>query len=229
MENDLSHIPDVEYNTDRTDLAIPEYGRNVHRMVEYCKTLNDREHRNKVAQSIIDVIGNLNPHLRDTPDFKHKLWDHLFIMSNFELDVDSPYPVPSAETFAGKPDKVEYPNHNYKLRHYGNITRELIAEAIRQPDGERKQELVRQIANQMKRSYLAWNKDTVDDAVILNELNQLAEGRLDLENISLATELAMPHTSQSINNAMRNNKRKKKKQRTKARTNNPGIQRNQKN
>jgi len=98
----------MEYNTDRTQLKIPEYGRNVQRMVDYCLTIEDKEHRSKVAQSIIDVIGNLNPAIRDAPDYAHKLWDHLFIMSDFELDVDSPYPIPTAESFVGLPDEVSY-------------------------------------------------------------------------------------------------------------------------
>lgn len=207
MSTDLSHIPDVEYNTDRPDLKIPEYGRNVHRMVEHCMTIEDREKRNAVAQSIIDVIGNLNPHLRDTPDFKHKLWDHLFILSDFKLDVDSPYPIPTADTFAGLPDKVEYPAHNYKFRHYGHIVRQLVAEAITMEDGEIKQELVRQIANQMKKSYLTWNKDTVDDAVILKELNMIAEGKLDLSHIELSNELVLPSQPTTGSNSR---KRKKK-------------------
>lgn len=215
MTKDLSHIPDVEYNTDRPDLKIPEYGRNVHRMVEHCMTIENREKRNAVAQSIIDVIGNLNPHLRDTPDFKHKLWDHLFIMSDFQLDVDSPYPIPNAETFAGLPDQVEYPARSYKLRHYGNIVRQLIAEAIAMEDGEMKQELVRQIANQMKKSYLTYNKNTVDDAVILKELNVLAEGQLNTEGIELSNELALPTTNAGSANSSRNKRKKKSRSKRK--------------
>lgn len=213
MTKDLSHIPDVEYNTDRPDLLIPEYGRNVHRMVEHCLTIEDREKRNSVAQSIIDVIGNLNPHLRDTPDFKHKLWDHLFIMSDFQLDVDSPYPIPTRDTFAGLPEQLAYPAHNYKFRHYGNIIREMIQEAIAREEGEQKQELIRQIANQMKKSYLTWNKDTVDDRVILQELKALAEGKLNLEGIELSSELVLP--SQASASALNRKRKKKTRKRSK--------------
>lgn len=215
MTKDLSHIPDVEYNTDRPDLKIPEYGRNVHRMVEHCLTIEDKEKRNAVAQSIIDVIGNLNPHLRDTPDFKHKLWDHLFIMSDFKLDVDSPYPIPNAETFAGLPDQLEYPSRNYRMRHYGSIVRDMIQEAIKREDGEEKQELVRQIANQMKKSYLTWNKDTVDDNVILQELNVLAEGKLNTEGIELSNELVLPtHTGAASSNSRKRKKNNKTRKRS---------------
>lgn len=211
MTKDLTHIPDVEYNTDRPDLAIPEYGRNVHRMVEHCMTIEDREKRNAVAQSIIDVIGNLNPHLRDTPDFKHKLWDHLFIMSDFKLDVDSPFPIPTAETFAGRPEQLEYPARSYKLRHYGNIIRDMIKEAVSMDDGEEKQELVRQIGNQMKKSYLTWNKDTVDDQVILNEMNLLAEGQLNLEGIELSNDLVLPTQQVAPSNSRKRKKKPRKR------------------
>jgi hypothetical protein len=116
----------MEYNTERTTLKIPEYGRNVQRMVDYCLTIEDKEHRSKVAQSIIDVIGNLNPAIRDAPDYAHKLWDHLFIMSDFELDVESPYPIPTAESFVGLPDEVPYPVKSRKFRHYGSIVKTMV-------------------------------------------------------------------------------------------------------
>lgn len=177
----------MEYNTSRTDLKIPEYGRNVQRMVDHCMSIADREQRNKVAQSIIDVIGNLNPHLRDVPDFKHKLWDHLFIMSDFKLDVDSPYPIPTPTTFESKPDGVPYPDRNDKFRHYGHIIRKMINYAVQLEDGPLKEGLVVSIANQMKKSYLMWNKDTVDDDVIFQELKHLSKGRLVLNDIELAS------------------------------------------
>lgn len=176
----------MEYNTDRPQLAIPEYGRNVHNMVNYCMTIESREKRNKVAQSIIDVIGNLNPHLRDVADFKHKLWDHLFIMSNFKLEVDSPYPIPTPETFSEKPDQIPYPAKSNKYRHYGEIIRKMIKYAVQLEDGEMKDALIVAIANQMKKSYLLWNKDTVDDAVILKELYEISDGQLKAVGIELA-------------------------------------------
>jgi hypothetical protein len=176
----------MEYNTARPELKIPEYGRNVHRMVEYCLSIEDREHRNKVAQSIIDVIGNLNPHLRDVPDFKHKLWDHLFIMSDFQLDVDSPYPIPTQSTFEDKPDRVPYPDSIDRFRHYGHIIRKMVEYASNLEDSELREGLVLSIANQMKKSYLMWNKDTVDDDVIFAELAKLSKGRIQLSGIELS-------------------------------------------
>ncbi len=154
-------------------------------MVHYLLSIEDRDERNKQAQNLIEFIGNLNPQVRDVPDFKHKLWDHLFIMSDFELDVDSPYPKPARETFMEKPERVPYPATNRKYRHYGNVIRKMIDYAVQQESGEYKEKLKIAIANHMKKTYLIWNKDTVDDDVILKEMNELAEGKLTLENLDL--------------------------------------------
>lgn len=178
-------IPDQEYNTSLPKLIIPEYGRNVQKMVDYLLTIEDRDERNKQAQNLVEIIGNLNPQVRDVPDFKHKLWDHLFIMSDFRLDVDPPYPKPDIETFREKPESVDYPANNRRYRHYGNIIRQMIQYAVEQEPGDYKERLKVAIANHMKKTYLIWNKDTVDDQVILNEMNELAEGQLKLENMDL--------------------------------------------
>jgi hypothetical protein len=199
----------MEYNTARPDLKIPEYGRNVQRMVDYCLSIEDRDHRNKVAQSIIDVIGNLNPHLRDVPDFKHKLWDHLFIMSDFKLDVDSPYPIPTPSTFEDKPDKVNYPDTINRFRHYGHIVRKMVDYAAQLEEGELKEGLVISIANQMKKSYLMWNKDTVDDDVIFDELAKLSEGKIQLSGIELSNNFH--YQTHSNKNHRGRNKRKGRK------------------
>lgn len=168
----------MEYNTARPKLIIPEYGRHVQSMVDFAISIEDREERNKVARSIIDVIGNLNPHLRDVTDFQHKLWDHLFIMSDFKLDVDSPYPIPSRESLYVKPEPLPYPQSNIKYRYYGKTIINMIDYCVEMEDGELKEGLVRAIANQMKKSYLTWNKDTVADTVILKHLEELSNGKL---------------------------------------------------
>lgn len=175
----------MEYNTSLPRLIIPEYGRNVQKMVDYLSTIENRDERNKQAQNLIEIIGNLNPQVRDVPDFRHKLWDHLFIMSDFKLDVDSPYPKPSEETFKEKPELLEYPKNNRRYRHYGNIIRKMIDYAVQQPPGEEKERLKIAIANHMKKTYLIWNKDTVDDEVILKEMDDLAEGQLKLDDMNL--------------------------------------------
>ena len=178
----------MEYNTDRTALIIPEYGRNVQRMVDYCLTIEDQEHRSKVAQSIIDVIGNLNPAIRDAPDYAHKLWDHLFIMSQFQLEVESPYPIPTAESFVGLPDEVAYPKKSRRFRHYGSIVKTMIAHALTQKVSEERDALAYGIAYAMKRNYLRYNKDTVADETILKDLTEMSEGQLTLNDFEL------PHT-----------------------------------
>jgi hypothetical protein len=205
----------MEYNTDRPQLKIPEYGRNVHNMVNYCMTIEDREKRNKVAQSIIDVIGNLNPQIRDVADFKHKLWDHLFIMSNFKLDVDSPYPIPTPETFTEKPESINYPEKSNKFRHYGGIIRRMIHYAVQLEEGPLKEGLVQSIANQMKKSYLLWNKDTVDDAVILQELMEISGGKLQVKGVELSSanqwRAHQPNQKQHSNNYRNKNRNKNRK------------------
>lgn len=171
----------MEYNTNLPKLIIPEYGRNVQKMVHSIIEIEEREKRNHQAKAIIEVMGNLNPHLRDVPDFKHKLWDHLFIMSDFQLDVDSPYDKPSKESLEGKPEKLEYSDNNIKLRHYGKIIPQIIRRAIELEEGEYKEALVLCLANHMKKLYLTWNKSTVEDEVILKHLSQLSDNKLSLK------------------------------------------------
>ena len=171
----------MEYNTSLSKLIIPEYGRNVQKMVHSIIDIEDREKRNHQAKSIIEVMGNLNPHLRDVPDFKHKLWDHLFIMSDFHLDVDSPYDRPSKESFEEKPEMLKYSDNNIKFRHYGKILPLIIKRTIDLDEGEYKDFLVYTIANHMKKSYLTWNKANVEDEIILNHLSQMSDDKLSMK------------------------------------------------
>lgn len=169
---------DLEYNTERKQLIIPEYGRAVHKMVDYCVTIADRDERNKCAKSIITIMGNLFPQLRDVEDYRHKLWDHLFIMSEFQLDVDSPYPRPTHETFTSKPEKINYPKGNIRYGHYGRVTQQLIEKALTLENPEHKEKMATQLFFLMKRSYKAWNRDHVEDEVVLGHLNELSKGGL---------------------------------------------------
>lgn len=171
----------MEYNTSLSKLIIPEYGRNVQKMVHSIIAIEDREKRNHQAKSIIEVMGNLNPHLRDVPDFKHKLWDHLFIMSDFHLDVDSPYDRPSKESFEEKPEMLKYSDNNIKFRHYGKILPLIIKRTIDLDECEYKDFLVFAIANHMKKSYLTWNKANVEDEVILKHLSQISNDKLSMK------------------------------------------------
>jgi hypothetical protein len=149
-------------------------------MVEHAKTIEDREKRNNIAKGIVDVMGNMNPHLRDVPDFQHKLWDQLFIISNFELDVESPFPKPSREELYARPEPLPYPQNFPKYRFYGNNIKRMIDEAIKIEDGEMKDGLMFNIANHMKKCYLNWNKDSVSDKIIFDHLRDLSDGKLDL-------------------------------------------------
>jgi len=176
--NDVVHH--LEYNAERSHLIIPEYGRHLQKLIDQATEIEDAEERNKAAKYIIQVMGTLNPHLRDVPDFQHKLWDQLFIMSDFKLDVVSPYPIPSREVLQLKPDVLQYPQNFPKYRYYGNNIKYMIDVANKWEDGEMKNALVKVIANHMKKSYLSWNKDTVKDDVIFEHLYELSDGKLNL-------------------------------------------------
>ncbi|MEK9755748.1 MAG: DUF4290 domain-containing protein [Bacteroidota bacterium] len=176
----------LEYNTARKKLIIPEYGRHVHQMVDQAIAIENREERNKMAKAIIGVMGNLNPHLRDVPDFKHKLWAQLFIMSDFKLDVDSPFDKPLEEDYKNsKPSKLNYPQSYPKYRFYGNNIKRMIDIAISWDEGELKNKLVLNIANHMKKCFLNWNKDSVEDKVILDHLSDLSNTSLSIPDSSL--------------------------------------------
>lgn len=177
----------MEYNTSRKKMVLPEYGRNIQKMVDYIVTVEDKEKRNKLAQSIIDIMGNMNPHLRDIADFKHKLWDHLAIISDFQLDIDAPYDPPEIETLRAKPEPVPYKSYDTKYKHYGAIIEQLIQHALEMEEGEEKEILTQLIANHMKKSYLTWNKDSVSDELIFKDLKELSGGKLTLstENTTL--------------------------------------------
>lgn len=202
----------LEYNTERPRLIIPEYGRHIQKMVDFAVSIESREERNKVAQAIIGVMGNLNPHLRDVPDFQHKLWDQLFIMSNFQLDVDSPFPKPSKEMLEERPQRLDYPQNHPKYRFYGNNIKKMIDVANSWEEGDLKQALKYTIANHMKKSYLNWNKDTVEDDVIFKHLYELSDGKINLakwdEDLTNSSELMRGRTrsgnGRNTNNGKKN-------------------------
>jgi len=172
---------DLEYNSERPTMAIPEYGRHFQKLVDHCINLPDKEERTKMAKAIIDVMGNLQPHLRDVPDFKHKLWDQLFIMADFKLDVDTPYSIPSKEELNEKPSPLPYPKAASKYRYYGHNMQTMIDVALTWEDGEMKDKLKQAIANHMKKCYLLWNKDTVSDTIIKKHLEELSDGKLVID------------------------------------------------
>lgn len=172
----------MKYNTAEKHLAQPEYGRNVQNLVDYCVTIEDREKRNRCANAIISIMGNLYPQQRDTNDFKHILWDHLAIMSGFKLDVDYPYEVVKEADLQTRPPRIPYVSTRIRSRQYGKIMEQMVGKATEMENSEAKDYLVRSLANQMKRSYVTWNnKDTVSDAKIFKDLAQLSDGLIDLK------------------------------------------------
>ena len=205
-------IDNLQYNTERNLLAIPEYGRHMHKMIQQVMAEPDKEQRNKQAQAIIGIMGNLNPHLRDEADFQHKLWDQLFIMSDFELDVDAPFPKPDPEVLAAPPTPLEYPQSYPKYRFYGNNIKGMIDVLVGWEEGELKQALTYVIANHMKKCFLNWNKDTVEDQVIFNHLAELSDGKIVIkaEDEPLTnSENLIRLTNKRFAKGGRNNKHKK--------------------
>jgi hypothetical protein len=189
-------IESKDYNTSRKKLALPEYGRNVQNMVDLLMEIEDRDIRNKAAKAIVDVMGNLYPYLRDVPDFKHKLWDHLAIMAEFKLDIDYPYEPPSPEILTEKPKRVPYQQAPLKYRYYGKTMELMIKKAIEFEDGPEKDVLIYQLANHMKKSYLTWNKDSVDDTIIFEDLSNMSKGLLKPSGMELADVKASPPKQQ---------------------------------
>ncbi len=199
----------MDYNSNRKKLALPEYGRNIQNMVDYLLTIEDRAKRNKSAQTVIDVMGNLYPFLRDVPEFKHKLWDHLAIMTDFQLDIDYPYNPPSREILTEKPGKVPYSQHYIKYKHYGR-TMELMIEEAEKFEGEEREIMIIQLANHMKKSYLAWNKDAVEDEKIFGDLEELSGGRLKIpEGLVLADAKVLIGKKKNQQSNKQQNKKKK--------------------
>lgn len=182
-----------DYNTSRHMLVLPEYGRNIQKMVNHIKTIEDREERNKAARTVIGVMGNLNPHLRDVNDFKHKLWDHLAIIADFDLDIDFPYDLPQRESFQSKPNRVAYNQHNIRYKHYGRSIVLMIEKAVELEPGQEKDDLIRMIAYHMKKSYLTWNREAVSDEEILIDLKTLSGGKLEISD-----DLKLPETKEIL-------------------------------
>lgn len=170
----------MEYNTAEKTLPLPEYGRNIQNMVDYCVTIEDRQERKRCADTIINIMGNMFPHLRDVNDFKHILWDHLAIMADFKLDIDYPYEIVKKEDLHSRPSKIPYGSARIRYRHYGKTLEQMIQKATELQEGEERDQLIKLLANQMKKSFLAWNKESVDDEKIFKDLHELSKGKISL-------------------------------------------------
>lgn len=206
----------MEYNTERTHLRMPEYGRIIQQLVERCKELATKEERNEMAVAIVDFMGQRNPQLRDEENYKHKLWDHLFILASYDLDIDSPYPIPTEEQLQEKPRRMDYPKLQGDFKFYGKSILQLIDMAIEQEPGDEKDALIQVIANNMKKSYNVYNKEHVQDEVIFRHLKDLSKNRLDLtvldslekSKIYYATNRNNKNTGRNQQNQNNQNKRR---------------------
>ena len=198
----------MKYNTARDHLVLPEYGRNVQKMVDHATTIQNKEERNKCVKTIIDFMGQMNPQLRDLKEFNHKLWDDLFIISKFQLEADSPYPLPQPKKINERPDKMPYPKNKIKFPFYGAALENMIRYAVNQNDGRDKEIMTGMIANHMKKSYLLFNKHSVSNDTIILHLKQLSDNKL-----TLPKDFEFIRSSSVINKSQRNYKKKFKKKR----------------
>lgn len=169
----------MDYNTQRKQLMLPEYGRIIQQMVDYCCTIEDKEERKKAASAVIVIMGNANPHLRDVSDFKHKLWDHLAIMSDFKLDIDWPYPLPDKEVLNTKPERLPYSDNKFKFKHYGKFIEQILKKINEVEEEEKKNALIEIMANHMKRSFITWKREQISDETIFKELMLLTNNSVE--------------------------------------------------
>jgi hypothetical protein len=172
----------MEYNTTRNFLIMREYGRHIQKMVEYLLSIEDKEERQRNAYAVIELMGFLNPHLKNVEDFRHKLWDHLFLISDFKLDVESPYPIPTRETLKAKPERLRYPKRYPRFNHLGKNIEVVIDKALKEENPEKKQGFANAIAYYMKLTYSNWHKELVHDDNIQTELSGMTNGELEFNN-----------------------------------------------
>ena len=197
----------MEYNTNQKKLALPEYGRSVQKMVDHALTIEDREERQKCAQTIVRIMGSMFPNTRNLPDYERKLWDHLAIMSDFMLDIDYPFEVIKKEEFRTPPERIPYQTGEIRNRHYGRIVEAMIEHACTLEEGEEKEQLVELILVQMKKNYIAWNKDGVEDSKILEDLRIYTKGAIDINGKEIRLNT---NSNSQRNNAKRNGANNKK-------------------
>ncbi len=194
----------MDYNSNRKKLLLPEYGRHIQKMVDYCTTIEDKEERTRCAYAIIGNMGNMFPHLRDVNDFKHKLWDHIAIMSDFKLDIETPFETPQKENLNQRPKKMPYNNQNMRYKHYGKTIERLIQKAVEMEEGDLKQHLILLIANNMKKSLLQWNKDFPGDERVFNDIRKLSGNKLEIN-----PDMKIPEQKDFQNNNYTKHKKKR--------------------
>jgi hypothetical protein len=177
----MSNKLDLSYNTEDEKVLIPEYGRNIQKMIEHAQKIEDKPTRQKCAEAIVKIMKQISVQLKNDEDFDERLWSHLFIMADFNIDIESPYKKPVLENLISKPDEVPYPSNIIKYGHYGKIIGDLIKEAANYPEGEDKEEITKHVANLLKTSYLYWNRDSVNDNLIVKHLEEFSDGKLTID------------------------------------------------
>lgn len=201
----------MEYNTKREKIEIMDYGRNVYKLVQYAKGIEDRGRRTQVAEAIVNVMAQVNPHVRDHVDYRRRLWDHLMVLAGGELDVDTPFEVSHDPSLRFSPKKLDYSDGNIRYRHYGRILERMIEKVSGMAEGEERTVLEAQLAEALKRNYLAWNRDSVDDDVIIDQMERVSGGKI---HIAAGTEIVLPADSgvqpDDVTDRRKNKKKKKK-------------------
>ena len=204
----------MEYNTQRKKMELPDYGRSVQNMVDHALTIEDRAERQRCANTIINIMGGMFPHLRDVPDFKHKLWDHLAIMADFKLDIDYPFEIVKKEDLVVKPEQLAYPNAGFRYRHYGRFLEAMVKKAVEIENEEEKLQLINLLAIQMKKDLNNWNKEGIEDQKIVDDLREYSNGTIDLkvEDLRLGESRYNNNSQQRKQNFQRKQNNQKKKQ-----------------
>jgi hypothetical protein len=202
----------MEYNTQRKKMELPEYGRSVQNMVDHALTIENKEERQRCANTIVNIMGGMFPHLRDVPDFKHKLWDHLAIMSDFKLDIDYPFEIVKREELDMKPGKIAYPDKAIRYRHYGRFLESMIKKLSEMEEGEEKQALLQLLAVQMKKNLNNWNKEGIEDQKIVDDLREYSNGAIDLKVENLRLNDQQRHNNNNNNQRKQNNQNNQRKQ-----------------
>ena len=184
----------MKYNTQREKLQMPEYGRGIQQMIEYAVTIEDRAERQRCAESIFSVMMDMQPQLREQPDYKHRIWDHIAYISNYRLDIDYPFEITRLGYEAQKPEPMKYPMKEIRQRQYGHLIEEALKLLAEMPDGEARDELLAQVANQMKQSLFIWNRDAMDEEKVESDIAHYTGGKvkLDLENFHFAPVQTLP-------------------------------------
>ena len=214
----------MEYNTEREKIVISEYGRNIQVMIRHLMDIEDRKQRTEAAYFIVNVMAQMNPQVKESNDYMHKLWDHLHIIADYKLDVDGPYPVPTPEMQKKKPEHVGYQKNNIRYGHYGQYIYDVVKKVKEMEDGPKKQAILINIANQMKRDYLNWNRDTVNDLLILDDLYKISG-----EEIALPMETKLIPTNEILNKPQNQQQNQKKKNNNNKKKNNNQPQAKQAN